>query len=628
MSELPAGWAMAPLSEISTDAAQCVPAVDQTFTYIDIGSIDREAKSISSPQVLSGKDAPSRARKKVLAGDTLVSMTRPNLNAVALVPPELDGQIASTGFDVLRPLNGIDPRWLGYLVRSEAFVNAMSDLVQGALYPAVRTKDVRSYVAPVPPSAEQTRIADQLDTLLARIKACNDHLDAIPGLLKRFRQAVIQVAATGQLTRTWRNSQDQAVPAWQVMRIKDVGRVQLGRQRAPKFHSGAHMRPYLRVQNVFENRIDLSDVMEMDFPPEDYERYQLHPGDILLNEGQSPEYLGRPAIYRGELPGACFTNTLIRFQCNPSVLPEFALTVFQHHMHSGRYVREGKITTNLAHLGAGRFANIEFPLPSLDEQREIVRLVDGFSKFAERIEARYCKIAGLAQRLAPQILGKTFRGELVEQNPNDEPASALLARLAKTPAVAVKAPRGRPRSKLANPSIPLPAVHPDWATLPSGAWAAHAQPDEHATAAQLIAVLKAWGQPMPQDQVRLTVLLCLQPRLFTAALPAHDASLWRRLVGAEAEPLPASVAALQPAVNAPWGRALGSLRARGDVVASGSGPQDTWTLGPGAEGVETAGWPDGRAAWVVAYLRAHGTEAVLPLLSQTAKDFVDARHAA
>ncbi|MDP4075656.1 hypothetical protein, partial [Acidovorax sp. A1169] len=220
MNELPAEWTVAQLSEISADAAQYVPTAEETFTYIDIGSIDREAKSISAPQVLRGKDAPSRARKKLIKGDTLVSMTRPNLNAVALVPPELDGQIASTGFDVLRPLNGIDPRWLGYLMRSEAFVTAMSKLVQGALYPAIRTKDVRGYVAPVAPSAEQTRIADQVDTLLARTKACNDHLDAIPVLLKRFRQAVLNAAATGVLLA--HEASGELTSAWRTCTVGDA----------------------------------------------------------------------------------------------------------------------------------------------------------------------------------------------------------------------------------------------------------------------------------------------------------------------------------------------------------------------------------------------------------------------
>ena len=197
MSELPPTWAQVPLSSITVDTTQRVPLADEVIRYIDIGSVNRNTKSIESPQELLGKDAPSRARKQVAAGDTLVSMTRPNLNAVAMVPKELDEQIASTGFDVLRPVAGIDPRWVSYLVRTEAFVEAMSDLVQGALYPAVRSKDVRAHVVPLAPQAEQTRIANQLDTLLTRVQACNDRFDAIPALLKRFRQTVLDAALNG-----------------------------------------------------------------------------------------------------------------------------------------------------------------------------------------------------------------------------------------------------------------------------------------------------------------------------------------------------------------------------------------------------------------------------------------------
>ena len=100
---------------------------------------------------------------------------------------------------MLRPVPGVDPRWISYLVRTEKFVDSMSALVQGALYPAVRSKDVRAHVVPLAPAAEQTRIANQLDTLLARIQSCNDRFDAIPALLKRFQQAVLNSAITGEL---------------------------------------------------------------------------------------------------------------------------------------------------------------------------------------------------------------------------------------------------------------------------------------------------------------------------------------------------------------------------------------------------------------------------------------------
>src|SRR6185437_4842046 len=93
---------------------------------------------------------------------------------------------------------------------------------------------------------------------------------------------------------------------WCWARVDAVGEVKLGRQRSPEHHQGKHMRPYLRVANVFEDRIDLSNVLEMNFTPKEFETFRLRYGDILLNEGQSLEWVGRPAMFRGELPGACF----------------------------------------------------------------------------------------------------------------------------------------------------------------------------------------------------------------------------------------------------------------------------------------------------------------------------------
>ena len=459
MSELPNGWETTAIDDIVAPITQRTPDEAEQFTYIDIASIDRETKAISEPQCLLGKDAPSRARKEVQIGDVLVSMTRPNLNAVALVGSELNGAIASTGFDVLRPVE-IDSRWLFAHTRSKAFIDAMSALVQGALYPAVKSADVRSFEIPLPPLNEQKRIADKLDRLLARVDAAKARLDKIPPLLKRLRQAILAAATSGGLTEEWRGHEEDernGIPgSWALRKIGEVGRVQLGRQRSPKFHSGENMRPYLRVQNVYEDRIDLEDVMEMDFPGEDFERYRLHNGDILLNEGQSPEFLGRPAMYRAELEGVCFTNTLIRFQAGEGVKPEFALLVFRHHMHSGRYRAEGNITTNIAHLGAGRFADVEFPLPPIEEQNEIIRLTTELFAIADRIEAQYRAARTRVDRLTQSLLVKAFRGELVPQDPNDEPAAALLERIRAQRAAAPQAKRGR-RKKEEVDELPMVA---------------------------------------------------------------------------------------------------------------------------------------------------------------------------
>lgn len=193
------------------------------------------------------------------------------------------------------------------------------------------------------------------------------------------------------------------------------------------------MRPYLRVANVFEDRIDLDDVMEMHFEPHEIPRYELKPGDILLNEGQSRELVGRPAMYRGELPGVCFTNSLIRFQPSPAVVGKFALELFRHWLKSGAFQSRGQITTNIAHLGAGRFAEMDFPLPPVDEQRRIVAKLETLQSHSRRAREALDAVPPLLEKLRQSILAAAFRGDLTKdwraKHPDVEPASELLKRI-------------------------------------------------------------------------------------------------------------------------------------------------------------------------------------------------------
>jgi type I restriction enzyme, S subunit len=111
----------------------------------------------------------------------------------------------------------------------------------------------------------------------------------------------------------------------------------------------------------------------MNFTPSEFERYHLKPGDILLNEGQSSELVGRPAIYHGEIKGCCFQKTLLRFRTSAEVFFEYAQIVFLHYLNSQRFRRAAPITTNMAHLTLERLLPIEFPLPPKKEQEVIIR---------------------------------------------------------------------------------------------------------------------------------------------------------------------------------------------------------------------------------------------------------------
>ena len=154
---LPGGWRWIRLDEVCEGPGTRDPLSepDKPFQYVDITSVDAITKKIVAPKTLLGRVAPSRARQVICAGDVLVATTRPNLNAVALVPQELDDQICSTAFCVLRPKDNLDPSYLFAFVQSAEFARSLSELVTGALYPAVSDKQVRAQPIPLPPLDEQ-----------------------------------------------------------------------------------------------------------------------------------------------------------------------------------------------------------------------------------------------------------------------------------------------------------------------------------------------------------------------------------------------------------------------------------------------------------------------------------------
>jgi type I restriction enzyme, S subunit len=188
-----------------------------------------------------------------------------------------------------------------------------------------------------------------------------------------------------------------------------AGLVQLGRQRSPKYQTGKHTRPYVRVANVYENRLDLSDVLMMDFDNNDFVAYCLADGDILLNEGQSTELVGRPAMWRGEIPNCCFQNTLIRFQPHrDSTTPEFALAVFINYFRSGHFARISSKTSNVAHLGSGRFAAMPFPLPPMNLQASYALRLSTINRLRVAHVNSMCELDALFASLQH----RAFRGEL------------------------------------------------------------------------------------------------------------------------------------------------------------------------------------------------------------------------
>jgi type I restriction enzyme S subunit len=413
-------------------------------------------------------------------GDVILAMDRPIISSGLKLAVARPTDVPCLLVQRVARIRSADPsvlRYVHYALQTPSFVRHLVQGQTGTQLPHISGKSIQSFRFPLAPLLEQGRIVAAIEANLTRLDAGVAGLVRVRAKLRRYRAAVLKAACDGRLVPTeaelaraegrdyepadrlldrilkerrarWEadqlaklagesaaNGDPSAIDpfvlprGWTLPKVGEVGAVQLGRQRSPKHHHGPHMRPYLRVANVFEDRIDTSDVLEMNFTPREFETYRLESGDILLNEGQSLELVGRPAMYRGEAPGACFQNTLVRFRSGPAVEPSFALLLFRHYLHAGIFQRIAKWTVNIAHLGAGRFSELPFPLPPLEEQRRIVAEVERRLSLVDEFDAAIAANLKRAERLRQSILKRAFEGKLVPQDPADEPADALLKRL-------------------------------------------------------------------------------------------------------------------------------------------------------------------------------------------------------
>ena len=196
------GWETSTLGDVTLPMQTCDPrkSPDKSFRYVDVSSVSNRTFEVSEAAELLGKDAPSRARRKVEEGDIIFATIRPTLRRIAMVPKWLHGEICSTGFFVFRPRAGIDGRFLYYHLFTKSFSDAVEALQSGASYPAVNDGQVRKQPIAFPPLPEQKRIVAILDELKANstglVCAARRKLDLLAGL----KQSILHKAFAGELT--------------------------------------------------------------------------------------------------------------------------------------------------------------------------------------------------------------------------------------------------------------------------------------------------------------------------------------------------------------------------------------------------------------------------------------------
>lgn len=324
----------------------------------------------------------------------------------------------------------------------------------------------------IPPEREQTRIVEKIETLFARLDKGEEALRDVSTLLVRYRQSVLKAAVTGKLTADWRaenahrleHGRDLLARILQTRRETWDGRGKYKEPTAPdttdlpelpegwvwasvgqlanvmggltKNKERQEMplrKPMLRVANVYQNRLELDDIHLAGITASECARVLLEDLDLLVVEGNgSKDQIGRMAIWRNEIPDAVHQNHLIKVRMIEKGLVEFALWWFQSPNGRQNIEKVASSTSGLYTLSISKIEALVVPVPSLVEIEEINELVDeAFSKISQLETWCQTELARSAA-LRQSILKDAFAGRLVPQDPTDEPAAALLARIKAT----------------------------------------------------------------------------------------------------------------------------------------------------------------------------------------------------
>lgn len=307
---------------------------------------------------------------------------------------------------VIEPLL-IKTEFLYWLIRGN--IRKITENGRGSTIPYIRKGDITDIIVALPSLSEQTLIADKLDTLLAQVDNTKARLEQIPQILKRFRQAVLAAAISGKLTEEWRDSPN--LSGWQQGKLGDF--VKKPSYGTSSKSSKEGLVPVLRMGNLQGGKLDWTDLVYTSDIAE-VKKYKLEHKDVLFNRTNSPELVGKTAIYNSEQP-AIYAGYLIRIQCLPTLDPDY----LNYHLNSliaKQYCYSVKSDgVSQSNINAKKLIAYPLHVPPLPEQQEIVRRVEQLFAYADTIEKQVNSALSRVNNLTQSILAKAFRGELTAQ---------------------------------------------------------------------------------------------------------------------------------------------------------------------------------------------------------------------
>ncbi|PRX08607.1 UNVERIFIED_ORG: type I restriction enzyme S subunit [Martelella mediterranea] len=232
--------------------------------------------------------------------------------------------------------------------------------------------------------------------------------------------------------------------SWHVLPMFDLGQISGGLTKNQKRNALPIKAKYLRVANVYSNRLDLDEIMEIGVTKDELDKTRLEEGDLLFVEGNgSIDQIGRVAVWDGSICDMSHQNHLIRFSPDGALASRFALYFMMSPRGRKLIEAQASSTSGLHTLSISKIEGLPIPICSVEEQAEITRILDERLSAADALEAEIDAGLTRAEALRQSILKQAFSGKLVSQDPSDEPAADLLARIKAEKATKPKAPRKR-----------------------------------------------------------------------------------------------------------------------------------------------------------------------------------------
>ena len=394
--ELPEGWEWCRGYEILNPMETQKP-IGEMFGYIDIASIDNKNNRIIDAKFISVSEAPSRASRKVKFGDTLFSMVRPYLKNIAFVEEEYSNCIASTGFYICSPNKTLYPKFLFYLMLSEYVVNGLNKYMKGDNSPSINNENITNFFFPLPPLAEQERIVEKVEQLLAIVDTIEQLQEELKALVKQTKNQVLNYAIAGKLTHQDPNDEpaeallkrigkttatdtpyEKLPKGWAWCRLGDIGEIITGNtpSKGEESFYGNDF-PFFKPNDLDVGKIKTSlDSLSV----LGYKQAKKAPKNSILVTCIGS--IGKTGITQVEGAFNQQINAIIPF--------EYVSNYFIYYLMLSKKTQEQlnskASATTIAILNKSKFENILIPLPPIAEQHRIVEKIETYFSFLDTIE--------------------------------------------------------------------------------------------------------------------------------------------------------------------------------------------------------------------------------------------------